>query len=300
VSFSAPGVSLPFEADPQATFDRLFPGNPTPQPMTNADRVRSSQASVLDLVAGEYDQIKTRLGVEDKRKLEVHRDHVRDLELRLGQLATVTCERPARPGRFGMQDYEARFDAFSRIAASALGCDLTRVVTIGMPVLSNAQVSAPPGDVHADYAHRDATDATAKQVMTNYHRVHAGHFRSLIEALKAIPEDGGTLLDNTIVLWANEISTGNHKFTKMPYVLAGKGGGTVRPGRYVRWAPSIPTADPNPGWQNVDPFNGPGHSKLLVSIAQSMGVATNQVGQGSIRTAAGVNLDLTGPLGRLT
>lgn len=296
--FSAPGVSLPFDGVPSAVFDRLFPGNQTTQPMTNADRVRSAQASVLDLVRGEFDHTKTRLDAADKVKLDLHRDLVRDLEMRLGQLSQVTCERPDRPQR-GQLPYDQRFNAFVQLAAAALACDLTRVVSIGLPLQSNAMVGAPPGDVHNDFAHHVGENPTATNAMTAYHRNHAQHFRTLIDALAAIPENGGTMLDNTLVMWANEFSIGQHKFNRWPIVLAGSAGGAFRTGRYLRWASRTPTPDPNPNWAGMEQTVGPPHNRLLVSIARAFGINTNQIGQASVRTVAGVNIDLTGPLDRL-
>jgi hypothetical protein len=154
--YSGAGAAVPFEASPRAAFDRLFPGTSTPSPVSNAERIRGAQASVLDFVQGEFDVVKRRLSTEDQQKLDLHRDYIRDLELRLGNLSTVTCERPERPGNISTSDYQGRFDAFVRVAGAALACDLTRVVTFGMPQLSNAQAGAPPGDIHTDYAHHEA------------------------------------------------------------------------------------------------------------------------------------------------
>lgn len=298
--YSGAGAAVPFEASPRAAFDRLFPGTSTPSPVSNAERIRGAQASVLDFVQGEFDVVKRRLSTEDQQKLDLHRDYIRDLELRLGNLSTVTCERPERPGNISTSDYQGRFDAFVRVAGAALACDLTRVVTFGMPQLSNAQAGAPPGDIHTDYAHHEADNPTAATVMTNYHRVHAEHFRTLVDTLARIPEGNGTVLDNTVCMWVNELATGNHKFERWPVVLAGGTGTGLRFGRYVRWPATIPTPNPNPTWGGVEPLVGPPHNKLFVSVARALGVDMAQIGSASIRTVAGVNIDLTGPLDRLT
>ena len=71
--------------------------------------------------------------------------------------------------------------------------------------------------------------------------------------LDEVPEGSGTLLDNTVVVWTSELSSGNnHSMRNMPYVIAG-GASYFDTGRYVR-------------------FGGDDHSRLLVSLCHAMGL----------------------------
>jgi hypothetical protein len=59
--------------------------------------------------------------------------------------------------------------------------------------------------------------------------------------LKGAREGGGTLLDNCLVVYGSGISDGDrHDHDDLPILLAGKGGGTVRPGRHVRYPRGAP------------------------------------------------------------
>ncbi len=299
VVYRRAGERAPVEDSPRAAFDRLFPAGSGAM----VDPAQVTRRSVLDGVQREFDALLPRLGSEDAQKLQLHRDTVRDLERRLDALSGVACDRPATPGNPGDQGtaagHRASISAFNRIITSALACDLTRVVSIQMGTLSNDLCDAPPGDMHADFAHRVATDAQAKEVMTRYGVVHANELAELIGLLAQVPEGSGTLLDNTLIVWCGEVATGNHELDQWPVVLAGGASGAMRTGRYLRWPQQTPNPHQGlPSWGG-GPFVGVPNSKLFVSICRAMGIDTNQVGDASTVTVDGVRVDLTGPLDRL-
>ena len=66
--------------------------------------------------------------------------------------------------------------------------------------------------------------------LTKINTWYAQQFATLIARLKAMPDGaGGTLFDNTLVLWCNELAKGNtHGRMDAPYVLAGGAGGALR------------------------------------------------------------------------
>ena len=58
--------------------------------------------------------------------------------------------------------------------------------------------------------------------------------------------DGKTVLDNSVIMYTNELSDGKgHSYTDLPYILAGSCGGYFKQGQYVLmedpeyWDPSI-------------------------------------------------------------
>jgi hypothetical protein len=60
------------------------------------------------------------------------------------------------------------------------------------------------------------------------------------------------------VVWGSELGKGNsHSFDKVPFVTAGGAGGALKTGRYLR-------------------FDGIEHNRLLVSMAQLMGMKEMQ------------------------
>lgn len=75
----------------------------------------------------------------------------------------------------------------------------------------------------------------------------------LLDALRARPEGDGTMLDHTVVLLCSEVSDGNrHTHSDMPFVVAGRAGGAITPGRVLD-------------------VGGRRHAELLLGIAHAMG-----------------------------
>jgi hypothetical protein len=96
-------------------------------------------------------------------------------------------------------------------------------------------------------------------------RWNATHFAAVLEELDGIidPLDpmGGTILDNTIVFWHNEFGHEGHDLqnTQHPAIIAGGGGKVLKLGRYLRL-------------RNIDSTERVAHNRLLVSIAQAVGL----------------------------
>jgi hypothetical protein len=300
---SGPGQRVPVEMNPRAAFSRLFPSGSaaeTEEP-SERERIRSARGSVLDFVRGEYQSIAPRLSSEDRKKLDMHRDIVRDLEQRSAALSKLVCEAPTdlstAPGNI------EHAKAFADLTAAAFACDLTRVATIQLAQLANDEFGAPPGDVHQDYAHQAGSDPNATRQMTNYSRKNTEVFGYLLDALSRYQDGEGTLLDNTVAVFMSELATGPHDLDKIPVVLAGSAGGHFRTGRYLSYAQDTPNPHEHPSWGAAAgrPI-GPGHSHLLVSLMQAMGLEDDSIGESSVVTRDGDNteIDLTGALERLT
>ncbi|MEM9461263.1 MAG: DUF1552 domain-containing protein [Myxococcota bacterium] len=281
------GQAIPVIDDPRVLWDRLFGlGDPN-------DPVTARQSSVLDQVASRYDAVSGVISAEDRQKLDVHRDLVRALEQQIVGLASASCPgEPAKANSYG--DYDTDFTNHVGLMTAALACDLTRVVSIQMGQLTTEQLSAPPGDVHAEYAHGIYDSPLAADVMTEYGRVHAQHFAQILAMLDSIPEAGGTMLDNTVVLWMSEMADSWHGFDTYPAVIAG-GGGRFRLGRHIHYAKRTPFMGLS---YDGESMMGVPHQKLLNSVAQGMGL-TLQMPVTSIPGSDGSTIDCTGVLPEL-
>ncbi len=302
-SFLAANEPAPREANPANAFADMMgylPAEPTETGPTRDDLLRSGRASALDFAAAEFDHVLPRLGAEDADKLRRHQELVRALELSFsgGGVGGVSCD-PAVSLEGG------EMHQFMQLAALAFSCDITRVITLTAAGLTNAQFGAPDTlNMHQDIAHNSVEgaagyDPAMAQHMTNYNRTYAEQFSELLDVLDSVPEvGGGTLLDNTTVVWLTELSTGTHWRDQMPRIIAGGGGGYFRTGRYVYYAPTNPTPF---SWGAVRDV-GPADSHLRVSLMHAMGM-TDQDSFGldevTIRSTGGA-LSLRGPLPRLT
>jgi hypothetical protein len=71
--------------------------------------------------------------------------------------------------------------------------------------------------------------------------VHVEQVAYFLNRLKSLDEGGTSLLDNSMVMFGCGIKCGNrHLEENLPIAVAGRGKGTLRPGRRVRAAAKTP------------------------------------------------------------
>jgi Protein of unknown function (DUF1552) len=118
----------------------------------------------------------------------------------------------------------------------AFQADLTRVATF---VFANdgsnrsyKLIDVPEG--HHDLSHHGGNKEKQAKI-AKINRFHINQYAYLLEKMKAIQEGEGNLLDNSMIVLGAGISDGNrHNHDELPILLAGKGGGTLKPGRHIR------------------------------------------------------------------
>lgn len=238
VSYLAPFQAVPPENKPEAAFARIF-GDLNADPAVIAE-TRARKQSILDSVKGDLSDMKARLGADDRRKLDAHTGAIRELELRLSSgagMAGASCSKPAAPA--ATTDYQAVGRLQMDLLVMALVCDLTRVATLqwstGQSEIRFSWLGISEG--HHAVSHRGDSDATAVSNLMKIQQWYGQQFAYLLGKLKAV-QDGpsGTLLDQCAALWANELGRGNsHLLQNLPFVLAGKAGGKLRTGRYLKY-----------------------------------------------------------------
>jgi hypothetical protein len=290
LSYLGPNQPLPPMESPYDGFDRLFAGaNPSPAPMApgmvappdpRAERLRQQRKSVLDFLTHELGLVRGFVGADDRARLDAHLESVRDIERRLGSgpgssgggpgPAPAACQAPAAAARIDLAA-PANLPMVGQLqmdlAASALACDLTRVITLQWTHAESNQ-SFPflgvTGQHHA-MSHAGDGDAAAQESLTKINVWYAEQLKYLLDRLASYKEGAGTLLDSTVVLWASEVGKGNnHSHRDLPFLLAGGGGGRLRTGRFVDYLASGGRGQP--------------HNNLLVSLANVMGLPDTRFG----------------------
>ena len=294
ISHAGLAQPLPTESKPLNVYERLF-GR-----MLSRDPLLSHQGSALDLARAEYEALAPKLGPSDKERLQAHFDLVRDLEVRLAGMASAVCSPPNENDINTARNYTTDFETMVTLIQSALSCDLTRVITVSMgdlPAADFGWAGYMSGDVHFDFAHRIYGDPDAMQAMIDYGTLHARQFAHLLDMLSSTPDvDGRSLLDNTLVVWGNELGDGWHSYHRWCALMAG-GSWYFDTGRYQHWPTgATPVSMLAPGG-SAD--SGVPHHHLLVSIARAMGLDVDAIGLREIRSVAGERVDLTGELSEL-
>ena len=261
--YRAAGQPVPPELDPRAVFDRLFGADTDP---LAAARRRAHRHSVLDAVLDEYRALSPRLPAADQRKLDEHATTIRELERRLEAVSqpAPSCARPAPPAPPALAagaSYPELGRLMMDLLALALTCDLTRVASLQWSSAASPVVFTWLGQTvdHHELSHRADTDTDAHDMLAAIHTWYSQQLATLLDRLAAVDEGGRSLLDDTVVVWGNELGKGNaHNFTSAPFVVAG-GGGRVRTGQLLE-------------------TNHAPHNALLLGVMRALGLPDESFG----------------------
>jgi hypothetical protein len=226
ISWSTETTPLPKIVDPAKVFDQLFAGATAPGVSdAEAAKRRSYDKSVLDSVLAEATSLRLSLGCTDQVKLDQYLEGVRELERRIAAVSTnpaVACAAPARPA--------ASTDFIVKLGL------MTDLMVLAFPHLGITRG-------HHDISHH-GNDPANIAMLAQIGLWEVGQLGVLMGKLKAIPDgaDGATLLDNTTIYWSSDISDGaRHNHDDIPVLLAGHGGGALKPGRHIAYAKNTNT-----------------------------------------------------------
>jgi len=293
ISYAKSGARLPVENAPERVWQRVFGPSRAPDPLM------SRRKSVLDFAYGEYTALAPRLGAAQRDKLESHFALLSRLGDRLEGMADLACE-GVPPMAASMPTYSARFDAFADLIGGAFACDATRVVSLSLGEMPTADFGWDhlSDDVHKGLAHEIYNDPRKHQAMTDYLTMHAEQVARLVSVLEDLPDvDGNSVMDNTLIVWGSEMANGWHGYQHYCPVIIG-GSWHFRTGRYLHWPHESPIQVLVPS--GYTQTSGLPHQHLLVSVAQAMGLDTDQVGIGHVQSQTGIRVDCTGPLSGLS
>jgi Protein of unknown function (DUF1552) len=254
---------LPPMEDPVKAYARIFSGSQL-DPAALALLLKRRQ-SVLDHASGTLDKLAASVGTDDRIRVQGHADSVRQIEKQL-LAKTAACTPPNASGTIDLskdENYEAVGKLMMDMIVATVACDQTRVASlqfshsVSMMTFPSLGIS----DGHHDLSHVGDNDATAKAKLVAINTFYAKQFAYLLGKLDSVKESNGSLLDNSLVLWVNELAKGNvHSHNPLPVVMAGKCGGAIKTGRYLK----LPQSQP--------------HNNLLVSVANAMGVPLTTFG----------------------
>jgi hypothetical protein len=242
ISWRSPTSPLPTEVDPRLVFERLFAERPDDPDRLKRNRLRSS---VLDTVVAEARGLERRLGGGDRQKLDQYLSCVRELELRIARAETLPPVKPpadAVKPQSAPADLEEHFKLMGDLLVLAFQADVTRVATcmFGREGSEQRYTMAGISEGHHELTHHRGDPAKIAKVRT-INTFHIEQFARFIAKLKAIPEGNGTLLDNCMIAYGSGNSDGNrHSHDNVPLLLVGKGGGTIKPGRHIRYPKETP------------------------------------------------------------
>ncbi len=247
ISWSSETTPVSKEINPRLAFERLFAGG-KPREIDESQQRRSAlDKSILDFIAEDASRLQKRLGGNDVHKLDEYLSGVRDIERRIQRSEAesnpeinANVDYPVPAGT--PNDYAEHIRLLCDIIVLAFQTDTTRVASF---MFANAgsnrsyrQIDVPDG--HHDLSHH-GDDPKKLGKISQINRFHVTQLAYLLERLQSIPEGDGTLLDHSMICYGSALSDGNrHNNENLPVLLAGRGGGTIDPGRHIRYQRETP------------------------------------------------------------
>ncbi len=236
--------------DPYQMFKRLY----------GQVRDREVLTSILDSVQDDLRTISRVISAEDRRLLEEHTTFVRSMEQQLQNAKSVESEHVVPALEPGVREENDNIPQITRmqieLLVNSFQNDFARVATlqitnsVGQPKMRWLGIE----EGHHELSHEPNENKEAHEKLTKINTWYCEQLALLVRRLAETPEPGGegSLLDNTTILWGNELGQGNsHTLDNIPFVMVGNGL-NFRMGRSLKF-PKVP------------------HNRLLLALAHGFG-----------------------------
>ena len=229
ISFTRSGAMIPPVRSPVQLYQRLFIED-TPEARTAAHERLAQDHSLLDTLRGRTAALEKGLGAHDKRMLDQYFAARRVSRSRM-VAAENWVDRP-KPKTAAKKPDEVNdhnklithSKAMYALARLALETDSTRVVSLMINPTSCTPREVPGV---ASNVHEMTHHGNRENVVAELRKVEEAQFRELdtfLTDLRSVPQEGGTLLDRTAVLYGTNMGSANaHSNDNLPVLLAGGG-----------------------------------------------------------------------------
>jgi hypothetical protein len=269
ISWRTPSSPMPPEIRPRAVFERLFGSVDAERDPKRRALQELYDKSVLDVVLEDARRLQRSLGGADRRKLDEYLHGIREIEMRIQKAERSTAPAPPgvpAPSASVPSDFGEHGRMMMDLLALAFQTDSTRVVTALLGIeQSPRSYGAELGitEAHHGLTHHSGDPEKIEKV-SQINCYHIKQFTYLLDKLKSVKEGDGTLLDHSMIVYGSGLSDGNrHDHHDLPLILAGRGNGTLKPGRMVRYPAETPITN------------------LYVAMLDRMGVPVETIGDSS-------------------
>ncbi len=255
MSYAGPNQPVAPISDPYQMFDKLY----------GQTANREMLSSVLDDLGEEFQRVQRMVSAEDRRILDEHIEMVRAVEKEL-QAELAGAKQGNDTGHAVPKlppNVEEENDNMPQIArmqtdllVNSFAADFARIGSIQITnSVGNAKMRWLDIDEgHHSLSHEPDSNEKAYEKLIKINTWYCEQLAYLAKRLAETPEPGGdgSLLDNTTIVWTNELGKGNsHTRNDIPFVMVGGGLG-FKTGQAKK-------------------FKHVAHNRLLLAIAEAMG-----------------------------
>jgi Protein of unknown function (DUF1552) len=228
---------------------------------------QESLKSILDDLEDDLRKVSSLVSAEDRRLLDEHASFVREMEQELKETNKAAVGHAVPEIE---PDVKKQNDNIPRISkmqidlmVNSFAADFARVATLQMTnSVGQARMRwLGVQESHHELSHKPDSDKDSQDSLTKINKWYCEQLAYLARRLAETPEPGGrgSLLDNTLLLWTNELGKGNsHTLDNIPFVLVGNGL-DFQMGRSLK-------------------YKKVAHNRLLMSLAHAMGHRIKQFG----------------------
>jgi len=274
------GVGVTDRADPWTRMSYAGPNKPVApisdpyqmyQKLYGQLKDKESLQSVLDDVQADLKKVSKLISAEDRRMIEEHQSLVRQMEKEIKDSAKQKLRVSPPTFEEGIADQNDNVPRLSRmqidLLVNSFVNDMARVATLQYTKsVGSARMNwLDIKDGHHALSHEPDKDEVAQGKLLKINKWFCGELRYLVEKLSTTPEPGshGTLLDNTLIIWTNELGKGNsHTLDNIPFMAVGGGFG-FKMGRALD-------------------FNKTPHNRLHLALAHAVGHRIETFGKKSL------------------
>ena len=238
VSWASESTPVGKETNPRLVFERLFGSGTAPTRDKEARRREELRKRILDFISEDARSLQSRLGSQDRQKLDEFLNGVREVERRIERTddeprLSVDVDYPIPKGT--PDDYGEHIRLMCDMMVLAFQTDRTRIATC---MLADAGSNRSYRHINVADGHHDLShhrgDAAKHAKIQDINRFHVAQLSYFLQKLKATPDGDGNLLDNSMICYGSAISDGDrHNNENLPVLLAGHAGGTIATGRHV-------------------------------------------------------------------
>jgi len=251
-SFRSPTQAVPAETNPRNVLDRLFKKDDRTSNGQESVQMNALDRSMLDIILDGAKDLRRTLPATDQRKLDEYLDSVRSVERRIaaiemrqkeaamekaGVRSSKRNDSDSPPIEVKIPEGDKRSE-YMRVMCDlnvlAFQTDTTRVCTyIGSRPNGASYPELGFNDQHHSQTHHNNQPEKVEKV-AKITAFNIEQFAYMVKKMHELKEGDGSLLDNCIMMWGSGLEDGDkHSRKNLPFILAGKGGGSVETGRFL-------------------------------------------------------------------
>jgi len=267
ISWKTETMPVASENNPRAVFERLFGDGSSVSAQFSAFR-QAQKKSLLDYVVSETADLKRKLDHRDKDKLDEFLTSVREIERRISRAESFQREVAKTEKPTGIpKSYRDHLRVMFDMLALSFHSDSTRIATFLMAHDGSNRSFREIGvsDGHHYLSHHQNDQAKIDR-LKKIDRFYVEEFSRFLQTLASMKVGSDSLLDHSMIVLGGGIGDGNrHSHHDLPVILAGKGGGSITPGRHVTHSSRVPMTN------------------LYLSMLDRMGVPAERIGDSTGR-----------------